>query len=95
MKCMRDKDKAKELARKRIARLFKLAKSVSGVRAKRYVKLACEIARKMQVKLTRAQRRGFCKKCYMIFLPGDSRVRIKKGMKIVKCGCGAVRRFKV
>lgn len=40
-------------------------------------------------------RKKFCKKCFSIF-PQSAEIRIKKKMKIVKCGnCGFISRWKI
>jgi len=91
-----DKKAAKKIAVERIERLFELAKSADSVGSKRYVKLAREIARKLQVKIPEKFRRGFCKNCNNVFIGGVYSVRIKDGFRIIKCNnCGKVRRFKL
>ncbi len=41
-------------------------------------------------------RKTFCKKCFSYFDSKNSEVRIKKGMKIVKCKkCGQINRWKM
>lgn len=40
-------------------------------------------------------RKKFCKKCYSLFNSKDSSIRIKKGLKIIKCKCGYVTRYRI
>ncbi len=42
-----------------------------------------------------ALRRRFCKRCYSLF-PIDSEIRIKKGIKKIRCKrCGYIARYKI
>jgi len=40
-------------------------------------------------------RKKFCKKCYSLFNPKNSEIRIKKGFKIIKCKCGYASKYKL
>lgn len=41
-------------------------------------------------------RKKFCKKCYGLFDSNNSEIKIKEGMKIIKCkNCGNVSRYKL
>ncbi len=41
-------------------------------------------------------RKKFCKKCYLLFNVNNSKIKIKKGMKIIKCkNCRHVSRYKL
>jgi len=41
-------------------------------------------------------KKKFCEKCYLLFNSENSEVRIKRGMKIIKCGaCGNMGRYKL
>ena len=88
----------KGIAEKRIKKLFSIAKE-EGVKrpvlAKRYVKLARELARKAQVKIPIRLMRSFCKKCDAPYT-SLSRVRTNKGFVVYNCfRCGVKRRFKI
>ena len=88
----------KRIAEKRIERLFELAGEESARKpafARRYVKLARELARKAQVQIPRQLKRSFCKKCNTPFT-AKSRIRTKRGFVVYAClNCGARRRFKI
>ncbi|OYT41612.1 ribonuclease P [Candidatus Pacearchaeota archaeon ex4484_26] len=88
------KAKIKKLAERRIRKLFQLAKKEEPALAKRYIRLAREIARKTQTKIPIQLKRSFCKKCNLPFTKA-TKVRIKNGFIIYTCVCGAKRRFKV
>ena len=90
------KERVKELAEKRIKKLFKLADKVLISKpslSKRYVFLARQISRKTQTKIPIELKRAFCKKCNLLLK--KSKTRIKKGLKTHICECGAIRRFKI
>lgn len=40
-------------------------------------------------------RKKFCKKCYSLFNSKNSKIRVKKGFKIIKCKCGYASRYKL
>ncbi len=41
-------------------------------------------------------RKKFCKKCLIFFTPNNSKIRIKKPLKIIKCKeCGYASRYKL
>jgi ribonuclease P protein subunit RPR2 len=86
-----------EIARERIKILLDLAKKefkIKPERSKRYVKLARKIGMKYNVRLTKEQKRSFCKKCNQILIPSKtSEIRIDSRKKtiIIKClGCGYI-----
>ncbi len=93
----RDKGQVKEIAEKRIRKLFAMAKEEASERpelAERYVKLAREMARKTQTKIPQELKKAFCKKCMTPFTSA-SKVRTKKGFLVYTCvRCGERRRFK-
>ena len=94
----RDRGQVKEIAEARIRKLFEFAKEEARARpelAKRYIKLARELARKTQTKIPQELKKSFCKKCGLIFTT-KSRVRTKKGLLVYTCQkCGEKRRFRI
>ena len=41
-------------------------------------------------------KKKFCEKCYLFFNSENSEIRIKKGIKIIKCNaCGQINRYKL
>ena len=92
------KEKTKEIAAKRISRLFEIAREEAAKRpalARRYVKLAQELARKSQTKMPKNLRRSYCKECLLPFTSAG-KVRTKKGFAVYTCSeCGARRRFRI
>ncbi len=52
----------------------------------KYTKLARKIAMKFKIRLTRSQKRKFCKHCYSYLRPSkNSRVRIHNNQVIIYC----------
>ncbi len=95
----KDKKEQKNIAKKRIEKLFLLAKR-NALDSKfdlsdRYVKIARKIAMKYQIKMQRDHKRNFCKYCYSYLLPNvNSRVRINKGKITIYCkNCNKYMRF--
>lgn len=90
--------RVKEIAEKRIRKLFEIAKEEARKRpalAKRYIKLARELARKTQTKIPPELKKAFCKKCMTPFT-GSSKARTRKGFLVYTCAkCGERRRFKI
>ncbi|MBU2496673.1 MAG: RNAase P [Nanoarchaeota archaeon] len=90
------KEKVKEIAEKRIRKLFYLAEenlSSKPLLARRYIFLARQLERKTQTKIPKELKRSFCKKCNLLLKSGKT--RIKKGFKVHICECGKVRRIKI
>jgi len=59
------------------------------------IKKAKRLAMSKNIKLGEL-RKKFCKKCYTLFDSENSEIRIKKGLKIIKCKeCGNVSRYKL
>ena len=82
---------SKKDAEKEIKQFFKNLKN----KTPREVKKIKRLAMKYNIKL-KELRKLFCKKCYSIFNAKNSEIRIKKGIKIVKCKkCGCVNRWKM
>jgi len=89
-----------KIARERIERLFDLAKEelkTNPERSRDYVKLARKIGKRYNVRLTKKQKRSFCKKCNQLLIPSrTSKVNIdtKKKIKIIKCmNCGNIYKY--
>ncbi len=80
-----------KIARERIAILFDLAEKEfrkHPERAQRYIELARKIGMRYNVRLTKEQKRKFCKNCNSLLIPGlTSTIRIdrKRGLIIIKC----------
>lgn len=94
----RVKDDYKTIAVERIERLFELAERMFEKHpelADRYVKLACRIATRYNIRFPRALKRGFCRRCLSFWKPGAScRVRVKSGYVIITClRCGHITRL--
>ncbi len=90
----------KKIARERIERLFNLAKEEFKKNPKRsrdYVKLARKIGMRYNVRLTKGQKRSFCKECNQLLIPGkSSKVELDSDKKviIIKClNCGNIYRY--
>jgi RNase P subunit RPR2 len=75
-------------AMKRIEGFFK---KPTGTNSARKIK---NLAMKHNIKLGNL-RKKFCKKCYSVFNSENSKIRISKGFKIVKCKCGFENRWKM
>jgi ribonuclease P protein subunit RPR2 len=83
------KKKQKDIAKERIAVLFKQAelrfeenKSLSN----RYVTLARKLAMKVKIRMPKEHKRKFCKHCYKFLMPGkNSRIRTRDGKVIISC----------
>jgi len=91
----------KEIAKKRIEKLFELAEEElrkgNLERTKRYIYLARKIGMKCQYTLPTELKRKFCKKCNMLLIPGIScEVRLNKKTKTIniKCfNCNYIKRY--
>jgi len=84
------------IAEQRVEILFDLAKDVFSndpELAKRYVKLIGEIGRHYKIRLPKEVKRGICKKCSNLLVPGMNasiRLASSKGFAVYKClNCGA------
>jgi len=59
------------------------------------IKKAKRLAMSKNIKLGDL-RKKFCKKCLVMFDSGNSEIKIKKGMKIIKCkNCGNISRYRI
>lgn len=88
----------REIAAERIERLFELADAIFSRRpelADRYVQLAWRLKTKYGLKLRRALKRKFCRKCRSFWKPGVScRVRTQSGRVVMTClRCGNITRL--
>ena len=86
----KDKKIQKNIANRRIRRLFVLAEenALSGKikLADRYVELARKISMRYLVSIPGEFKRSFCKHCYKYLLPGENcRVRIHRGKLVIYC----------
>lgn len=93
------KGDAKDIARKRIERLFELARkeacSSNDKNAQRYVSLALRIGQKHKV--TTGHKRTYCPACHSFFVPPwNVRVRTSRGKIVMTClKCGEVLRVPI
>jgi ribonuclease P protein subunit RPR2 len=95
------KKEEQEIAKERIAILFRLANEVfheNKLLAKRYLELAKRISMRSKIKIPREYKRFICKSCGNLLVPGaNCRVRIKpkKGtIVVVSClDCGSIMRY--
>lgn len=79
---------------KEIDQLFGNAKKHPALAIK-YVAKARKLAKRNNLSLKK-YRKLFCRKCNSYFASKNSQIRIRKGMKSIKClKCGAYRRFKL
>jgi len=80
-----------KVAKERIERLFSLAKEnleKNPKRSRNYVELARKIGMRYTVRLTKDQKRSFCKSCNQLLIVGKtSRVELdnQKKLIIIKC----------
>jgi ribonuclease P protein subunit RPR2 len=86
----RDKAQQKEIAKKRITKLFSLAEknSLAGKLdlSDRYVEIARKISMRYLVPIPKEYKRRFCKNCYSYLLPHvNSRYRIQNKKLIIYC----------
>jgi len=81
----------RKIAKERIKILFGLAEKEfkkHPERSKRYIQLARKIGLRYNVRLTKEQKRKFCKNCNSLLLPGVScKVRLDKNKKTVSIKC--------
>jgi len=87
-----------DVARERIELLMgqaeKAALSGSMDLADRYVEMARRVGMRYNVRIPRAHRRKFCRRCHGFMLPGStSRTRLSRGRVVHTClRCGHVNR---
>jgi len=88
----------KSIARDNIEELFRQAEETfdsSSKLADRYVELALKIRDKAKVKLTKDEKRRFCKKCHSYLKPGNNcTARVKNKVLLLHCKtCDNIRRI--
>ena len=88
-----------KIVKERIEILFNLAEKElekNPERSKRYVELARKIGKRYNVRLTKEQKRSFCKRCNRLLIPKKTckiKVGPKKKFMEIKClNCGSVYR---
>ncbi|MDI6798437.1 MAG: ribonuclease P protein component 4 [Candidatus Aenigmarchaeota archaeon] len=88
-----------KIAKERIQILFDLAEKEfrkHPERSKRYVELARKIGLRYNIRLTKEQKKKFCKNCNSLLIPGlSSQVRVKSKKTIsIKClSCNRIYRY--
>ena len=79
----------KKIALERVKQLFNEADSVfkeNPKRATRYVQIARKIAMKINLRIPRELKRGYCKHCYSYLKPGvNSRIRNYESRITIYC----------
>lgn len=84
-------------ARSRLNELIRLSATSNDLVLKsEALKLAIMINSKYNLKQSFSARKGFCKKCYSVFLSSkDYRIRLKNNRRVINCiNCGFSHRFK-
>jgi ribonuclease P protein subunit RPR2 len=95
----RQKEEANEIARERIEKLFRMAEeaAIAGdlESASRYIEMLWNIKLKFRIRLTKEQKRLFCKKCLTFLVDGKSgRYRTEDKNLVITClRCGNVTRI--
>lgn len=92
------KQKQKNVAREHITELLMEGRRVALLHpewAKRYVTIALNIRNRTRTRLTREEKKQFCKSCNAYLLPGKNcTIRVKNAMLLYHCkDCGATRKF--
>ena len=82
-----------DIAKERIEKLLNLSKEKAKTepeKSRRYVRLARKIGLRYNVRLTRFQKKSFCKECNTVMVPGITMsIRIVDGKQSKKCSiCG-------
>ena len=84
-----DQAKQKKIAKERIDILFQKAEetfSKHKERANRYIQIARRIAMKLNIRLSKEQKRSICKHCYSYLVSGNNAIiRIRNGNIITYC----------
>ena len=88
------------IAKERIEILLNLAKDEfknHPERSKKYVEFARKIGKKYNVRFTKEQKRGFCKKCNQLLIPNKTseiRTDSRKNLINIKCiNCGYIYKY--
>ncbi|MCI0503454.1 hypothetical protein L0Y65_01960 [Candidatus Micrarchaeota archaeon] len=86
--------------RSSIAKLLAKAREAysakNAERSKRYVKMAFELLKKNKTKLPKELRNSFCRKCCLIWIPGQTATVSfdrKNDCLRITCGCGHSKRL--
>ena len=91
MRASQKPDWQTKIAKERIQILFSLAEKefkLHPERSKRYIELARKIGLRYNVRLSKEQKRRFCKNCNTLLKPGvSSKVRLDKSTKTVNVQC--------
>ena len=89
-----------KIAKERIERLFTLASEEfknNPDRSGKYIEMARKIGKRYNVRLTKEQKRSFCKKCNQLLIPSRTstfELDSKKKLIIIKClNCGNIYRY--
>jgi len=87
--------KIQEEALNRIKRLFNQAKKEPAM-SKRYIELAKKTAMKTTMKIPKRLKKTYCQKCLSLFNSKNSKIRIRRDLKVIKClKCGNYNRIKI
>ena len=90
----RDKKLEKRIARERIEILLEKALKTELPFSRRYVELAMKIASRYRTRIPDKYRNTFCRKCYTPYTSTTSKIRLDRGVKVIKClNCGFVKRI--
>ena len=89
-----------KIAKERIGILFNLAEKefrTNPERSIRYVELARKISMRYNIRLTKGQKRRFCKNCSVLLKPGvTSEQRTQSGVIFIKClKCNKIYRYPI
>jgi len=89
-----------KIAKERIEILFNLAEKEfrkHPKRSRRYIELAREIGLRYNMRLTKEQKKRFCKNCNSLLVPGlSSKVRLNKKIVTIKClNCNKIYRYPI
>lgn len=89
MKGQSEREKQKNVAKERMEILFHRAEGIfakNPQRADRYIAIARRIAMKMNLRLTKTQKRTFCKHCYSFLRSGvNAQIRTRDRKIITYC----------
>jgi|Deesub1362A_J573_1020465.scaffolds.fasta_scaffold00137_53 ribonuclease P protein subunit RPR2 len=95
----REKRLERKIAKERISILLNMAdkmKFEDYALARRYVELAKKIAMRYRIRISKDQKRNFCKKCLYPYRHDRVRVRVRKSRVMITClNCGFIRRIPI